>query len=281
MEIRRVSPQMFAELRKDSEFLDYTWVTYAGLPVMGSLRGVEYVRRDVLKEEPMAETMAKPIENTFNITINATDAEGILANTDKIAAAIQSALKLNKSPEPSSPSPEFMRNMFDDMREERKKTERLAEVSTAIADRAFLERDEAQRQAKQFSDKYDNAQQQVHYFSTKYDEVVKERDSMRAALPFNKLTPAEDERLACLSEEMGEVIQAIGKIQRHGYDSTNPDVLVGGPNNRETLAMELGHVVGCAIRLLQGDDISGCLYEDAKNSKSRSTNYLHHQGPVK
>lgn len=40
---------------------------------------------------------------------------------------------------------------------------------------------------------------------------------------FNGLTPAEAERLAMLSEECGEVIQIIGKILRHGYDSYHPD----------------------------------------------------------
>ena len=40
---------------------------------------------------------------------------------------------------------------------------------------------------------------------------------------FNKLTPAEDERLAMLAEECAEVIQIVSKIQRHGYDSWHPD----------------------------------------------------------
>ena len=39
---------------------------------------------------------------------------------------------------------------------------------------------------------------------------------------FNGLTPAEAERLAMLAEECGEVIQMVGKILRHGYDSYHP-----------------------------------------------------------
>ncbi len=54
---------------------------------------------------------------------------------------------------------------------------------------------------------------------------------------FDKLTPAEHERLALLSEEMGEAIQIIGKIMRHGYNSRHPD---GGPTNRTLLQEELG-----------------------------------------
>lgn len=41
--------------------------------------------------------------------------------------------------------------------------------------------------------------------------------------PFNRLTPAEAERLALLAEECGEAIQAIGKILRHGYESNHPE----------------------------------------------------------
>lgn len=56
---------------------------------------------------------------------------------------------------------------------------------------------------------------------------------------FNRLTPAEAERLALLAEECGEVIQAIGKVLRHGFESTHPD---GGPTNRESLERECGDV---------------------------------------
>ena len=39
---------------------------------------------------------------------------------------------------------------------------------------------------------------------------------------FNKLTPGQDERLAMLAEEAGEIVQMVGKILRHGYDSYHP-----------------------------------------------------------
>ena len=51
------------------------------------------------------------------------------------------------------------------------------------------------------------------------------------------LAPDELERLAFLAEECGEIVQAIGKIQRHGYDNTNPDE-PAGRTNRERLAKE-------------------------------------------
>lgn len=40
---------------------------------------------------------------------------------------------------------------------------------------------------------------------------------------FNDLEPGEAERLAILAEEAGELIHAIGKILRYGYESHNPD----------------------------------------------------------
>lgn len=62
---------------------------------------------------------------------------------------------------------------------------------------------------------------------------------------FNELTPAETERLAILAEEMGETIQVIGKILRHGYDSRNPLEGKTGWTNRANLEKELG---GCSYR---------------------------------
>lgn len=56
---------------------------------------------------------------------------------------------------------------------------------------------------------------------------------------YNGLTPAEAERLAWLAEECGEVIQAVTKILRHGYNSYDPTK----PNhkgNRADLVREIG-----------------------------------------
>ncbi len=53
---------------------------------------------------------------------------------------------------------------------------------------------------------------------------------------FNNLTPGAAERLAVLAEECGEVIQAVSKIQRHGYDSGHPR---GDTSNVDDLEYEL------------------------------------------
>lgn len=65
---------------------------------------------------------------------------------------------------------------------------------------------------------------------------------------FNKLTPAETERLAYLMEECAEVIQIIGKIQRHGYNSYNP-FDEKKLDNRALLNMELSDVLKAMTRI--------------------------------
>lgn len=91
---------------------------------------------------------------------------------------------------------------------------------------------------------------------------------------FNRLTPAEAERLALLAEEMGEAIQAIGKVLRHGYESTHPD---GGPTNRETLERECGDVRHAMIRLCDTGDLNKQRIHDCADIKGKTVSkYLHH-----
>lgn len=90
---------------------------------------------------------------------------------------------------------------------------------------------------------------------------------------FNKLTPAEAERLFILSEECGEVVQAIGKILRHGYESKYSN----GITNREQLEIEIADVTLMIEFLIDNKDISVSNLEDATHNKlQRIDNYLHH-----
>lgn len=92
---------------------------------------------------------------------------------------------------------------------------------------------------------------------------------------FNKLVPAEEERLWCLTEELGEVLQAIGKIGRHGYESRHPQ---GGPDNRETLERELGDVLYSMRTMANKYDIEWSTVEEWAEAKRESIRpYLHHQ----
>ncbi len=56
----------------------------------------------------------------------------------------------------------------------------------------------------------------------------------------NGLTDAEEERLAHLVEECGEVVKAGMKIMRHGYNSYDPtDTSLNPKSNRDDLQREI------------------------------------------
>ena len=94
-------------------------------------------------------------------------------------------------------------------------------------------------------------------------------------MPFNQLTDAEAERLALLSEELGEAQQAIGKILRHGYESRHP---CGGPTNREDLQAELGDVKAAILLLTRIGDLSSHeILCDTLRKLDRVGQYMHHQ----
>lgn len=96
---------------------------------------------------------------------------------------------------------------------------------------------------------------------------------------FNKLTPAELERLALLLEELGEAQQAIGKILRHGYDNYNPFSHPSSvPTNRQSLERELGDVEYALHLLCEAGDLTAREIHKARNGKAEKiSEYLHHQ----
>lgn len=95
--------------------------------------------------------------------------------------------------------------------------------------------------------------------------------------PFNKLTPAEAERLAMLIEECGEVIQAATKILRHGYESYNPD-LAFSPTNRQHLIKEICDLRAIECLMIAGGEIQQSTPEAIANASIRKLKYSHHQG---
>ncbi len=93
---------------------------------------------------------------------------------------------------------------------------------------------------------------------------------------FNQLTAAEAERLAVLSEELGEAVHYIGKILRHGYDNYHP--VDPETTNRELLERELGHVQFMTDAMCNNRDISYAQILKFKTGKSLSINdYMHEQ----
>ena len=90
------------------------------------------------------------------------------------------------------------------------------------------------------------------------------------------LSPAQYERLALLLEEMGEATQVIGKILRHGYDSSHP-CDPQNTTNRWLLEKELGDVRHAMVRLCEAHDVDKEAihrYADAKRKSVKK--WLHH-----
>lgn len=96
---------------------------------------------------------------------------------------------------------------------------------------------------------------------------------------FNKLSAAEDELLSCLSEEAGEIVVAIGKITRHGYESGWK-----GSNNRRDLETEIGDLLAIVDLMLTVGDIDPVHIAVAKQRKLQEVwEWLHNQDdhPIK
>lgn len=92
---------------------------------------------------------------------------------------------------------------------------------------------------------------------------------------FNQLNPAEAERLALLLEECAEVVQVVGKILRHGYESRHPN---GGPTNRQLLCGEIGDVMAAKELMQDAGDVTTMEIVGAKVAKLEKVGrYLHHQ----
>lgn len=95
---------------------------------------------------------------------------------------------------------------------------------------------------------------------------------------FNGLTPVEAELLALLAEECGELVQAIGKILRHGIFSYHPDTEV---NNIHSLHKEMGDVRAAMILLCQnGVTVKEKVHAMADEKLAKVGKYLHHASTV-
>ncbi len=88
-----------------------------------------------------------------------------------------------------------------------------------------------------------------------------------------ELDDAQRERLALLSEECGEVVQVIGKILRHGYESSSPYT---DTTNRSLLEKELGDVQFVIELMLSRRDLDQwSIREHVANKARKIDNYLH------
>lgn len=86
-------------------------------------------------------------------------------------------------------------------------------------------------------------------------------------------TSAELERLAIAMEEMGEAVQAMGKILRHGFESK----WLEGQTNREQLEIELGDVLYSINLLIQKGDVNSIVIQERAAQKLREKPFTRHQ----
>ena len=83
----------------------------------------------------------------------------------------------------------------------------------------------------------------------------------------NGLNDAQTERLALLAEEAAEVIQVVGKILRHGWESRHPTKDLG--TNKERLESELGDMAVIVGLLAHHDEVNLDSIGDASEDKFR------------
>jgi hypothetical protein len=95
--------------------------------------------------------------------------------------------------------------------------------------------------------------------------------------PFNNLSFAKLERLAFLSEELGEAQQAIGKILRHGYESRHPKSPTTETNRRD-IEREIGHVSFAVKFMIGNSDLNKENILASQDKKEKAVRkYFHHQ----
>ena len=91
----------------------------------------------------------------------------------------------------------------------------------------------------------------------------------------NALTPGEVERLAMLAEECGEVIQMVGKMLRHGYDSHHPsDPAV---SNRLLLTRELVDLESVVRAMVRHGEIYDPQGQDIPAAWKKKLRFAHYQ----
>lgn len=96
---------------------------------------------------------------------------------------------------------------------------------------------------------------------------------------YNQLSNAEAERLALFAEELGEVQQEIGKILRHGYEQSNPNIKKS-QTNRKNLSKEIGDVLVALELMTLSNDVNETDIQNAADIKANNVwAFLHHQSP--
>ena len=93
---------------------------------------------------------------------------------------------------------------------------------------------------------------------------------------FNGLNPAQAERIAMLMEEAGEIVQACGKILRHGFESYNPNDQ-NSSSNRQHLNKEIRDIEAIIEMMRSAHDLSGVQPSSVSSTILKKMKYTHHQ----
>lgn len=95
--------------------------------------------------------------------------------------------------------------------------------------------------------------------------------------PVSHLTLAEIERLSKLAEECGEVVQMVGKILVHGYESFSPFDL-DQETNRSGLLREIANISAVVGLMLKNGDLPHPPTNEQIDEKMKDLyKYTHHQ----
>lgn len=89
------------------------------------------------------------------------------------------------------------------------------------------------------------------------------------------LSPNEAERLEMLAEEAGEVVQAVTKILRHGYESYHPQAPAA--SNRKMLNTELGDLIAVHVLMMTEGDLPEIPVAEIPPRIRSKLHFTHHQ----
>lgn len=92
----------------------------------------------------------------------------------------------------------------------------------------------------------------------------------------NGLTLAQQERLTMFAEEASEIVKAVTKILRHGFESINPDAPQDG-TNRDQLRKEYIDLAAVGSLMMEAGDIPAGTREELRDAKDRKLFFTHYQ----
>lgn len=110
-------------------------------------------------------------------------------------------------------------------------------------------------------------------YESPYSEALIDMSALGNTIVVNGVDLAEMEQLHILSTRAAKIVQTVGKILRHGYDSFHPDR--PEQSNRQLLTLDLFDF-WIAVHYLP-DDFFEDVQDDYEDIMARKMRYTHHQ----